>query len=696
MAFCSRLNASNSSAIAFPSSPARHRHPLAAARASNSSNQANGVDTFKSQEGAGSKSTSSCDVMKLFNDVQQNMLFLNKQRIDALDGLQRVEREKEILAAKLSLLEAEVEATVSERDMLKQELQDIKAIAGEGRGMQNGKGNTGIEGYAMPSPVFSELLLRIDSMVLTGAINIEQASRLKSLVSKQDAQAAKTFLSLEPQGDKELAFGLLPLLDPNRRFGLHITHICTELDPIAISGAIGNFVLNLSRALQRKGNLVEVILPKYATMNMDAVQNLRDMQVDFRSFFGGQWHRNKIWTGVVHGIAVTFIESLHPGGFFLRDHFYNYSDDFERFSYFCRAALDYILKSGKQPDILHLHNWQTALVAPMFWELFASQGSGDTRIVFTCNTFKYQCLQEPAKLGLCGLDPVRLHRADRLQDIVQPNFVNILKGGIVFSNKVTTMSSAYAYDLDHGHGLQSTFMAHKNKLLKVFNGLDVTVWNPAIDANLPSRYSSEDLSGKVSCKRHLKQQLGLSSNDSIPLVGCLASQVSDSDLELIRATLNCSVMKGAEFVVMGESKIAELQIEFEEKGGKIIKSKDDSMAHLLMAASDIVICMLVDEEAAELPLIAMQYGSVPIIKQQEASEGSVKDADDVSRWMDANAFIYRSGTPQDLMVAVIKAIDCSVNDPERWKQLMRNGMSKDFSWDGECVEAYVSAYMSMK
>ncbi|MCO5597481.1 hypothetical protein L7F22_051559 [Adiantum nelumboides] len=238
MAFSARLTASNPSAIAFNS---YSRHPFSVARASNFrvngeedngdfssayhlENHTYGLDTVKSQAGAGSKSTSSSDVMKLFNDVQQNMLFLNKQRIDALDDLHKVERERELLLAKLSLLETEVEATASERDVLKRELQDSKQIAG--RGMQGGKGNSGIEGYVVPLSIFSELLLRIDSMVLTGAINVGQAGLLKSLALKQDAQAANVFSLLRPKGDKELASGLLPLLDPNRRQVLKTENKC--------------------------------------------------------------------------------------------------------------------------------------------------------------------------------------------------------------------------------------------------------------------------------------------------------------------------------------------------------------------------------------------------------------------------------------------------------------------------------------
>lgn len=713
--------AANLSAIASPFSPSFHRRLLPAVRASSSSTsinegegdnslssvhlrfQGNGVDTFEPHQGVENNLTvDSSNVMKLFNNVQQNMLFLNKQRIEALDELHKVEREKEVLLARISLLETEVEAVASERDVLQRELQAFKSDVDEGWGVQNRKGKTGVKGSAVSSTVFSELLLRIDSMVLTGAVNVRQASGLKGLALKQDAQAANVFSSLKMKGDKELASGLLPLLDPNRRFSLHITHICTELDPVAVSGALGNFVVNLSRALQNRGNLVEVILPKYRTMNMDAVQHLKDIQVDFQSFFGGQWHKNKIWTGVVHGIPVTFIESLHPGGFFLRDRLYNYSDDFERFSYFCRAALEYILKSGKQPDILHLHNWQTALAAPMFWELFAGQGLAETRILFTCNNFKDQCFQEPAKLGLCGLDPNRLHRNDRLQDNSQPNLLNILKGGIVYSNKVTIVSPLDITSLENGHGLQSTLMAHKNKIVGICNGLDVMLWDPATDANLPTVYSLENLSGKSACKRYLKQRLGfLKSDDSAPLVGCLAPQVSESELELIKAGLDCAVMKGSQFVFMGESKIAhvqktikELQNEVEEKGGKVLAKYVDSVAHQIMAASDILICTPGNEAAADIPLIAMLYGSVPIIKQ-EGYGRRVKDADDASCWPEANAYIYRSATAHSLTIALTRAIDCKVNDPQRWKQLMSNGMSMDFSWEGQCVEEYMNAYLSI-
>jgi glycogen synthase len=138
-----------------------------------------------------------------------------------------------------------------------------------------------------------------------------------------------------------------------------------------------------------------------------------------------------------------------------------------RFAYFSRASLDYIAKSGKQPDVLHIHNWQTAIVGPLFWDVFVNQGLEGTRILLTCQDFD-KGLVPPEKLELCGLDPAELHRLDRLQDNTNPHFVNILKGGVVYSNKVVIMSSSHSSI----PGLEPTLAIHKDKLFFAPFGMD--------------------------------------------------------------------------------------------------------------------------------------------------------------------------------------------------------------------------------
>ena len=261
--------------------------------------------------------------------------------------------------------------------------------------------------------------------------------------------------------------------------------------------------------------------PWYAIMDLDEVQGLQEIKAGFYSYFNGQQHGNRIWTGVVSGIGVSFIEPLYYSSFFSREKVYGYSDDFERFPYFSRASLDYIVKSGKQPDVLHIHNWETAIVGPLFWDIYVNQGLGGTRILLTCHDFDSQCLEQPDKLSLCGLDPPRLHRPDRLQDNTRTHLVNILKGGIVYSNKVVIVSSMNSKGRiisSFSHELKPTLSIHQDKLVIAPYGFDKSTWDPSKDNFLPKNYSAEDMKGKTVCKVALQQHLALSGSASSILV----------------------------------------------------------------------------------------------------------------------------------------------------------------------------------
>lgn len=289
------------------------------------------------------------------------------------------------------------------------------------------------------------------------------------------------------------------------------------MTPLVPRGSVASYVTGISRALHRKGHLVELILPKYASLNLDEVQGLHEVNVEVTSYFNGQLHGNRIWTGVVFGIGVTLIEPKYYSSFFSHEMIYGYPDDFERFSYFCRASLDYIVKCGKQPDVLHLHNWETAIVGPLFWDTFVKQGLEGTRILFTCHGFNSQGIEQPDKLALCGLDPLRLHRPDRLQDNTNTQLVNILKGGVVYSNRVVIMSSIYPKHVivhNLSHELEPTLNVHRDKLVIAPYGLDKSTWDPSTDYFLPENFNAENMNGKAFCKAALLQKLGLSEHSS--------------------------------------------------------------------------------------------------------------------------------------------------------------------------------------
>ncbi|GJZ81226.1 probable starch synthase 4, chloroplastic/amyloplastic isoform X1 [Tanacetum coccineum] len=191
--------------------------------------------------------------------------------------------------------------------------------------------------WMYPFSISSELLLRIDSMVLTGILDIKEASGYRSLVTDTKLSVADYFSGMMSKSDADVLAELRYFSNKRKVKGFHIIHICTEMEPVASVRSLASYVSSLSHVQQRQGNLVEVILPK-----------------------------NRIWTGVVNGIGVTFLQSVYYSSFFNKEKIYGYPNDFERFSYFSRASLDYILKSGKQPDVLYIHNWETSIVVPLF------------------------------------------------------------------------------------------------------------------------------------------------------------------------------------------------------------------------------------------------------------------------------------------------------------------------------------------
>ncbi|XP_020528018.1 glycogen synthase isoform X2 [Amborella trichopoda] len=599
------------------------------------------------------------DIWLLFNEAQQNILYLNKQRLMAMEKLNKIQKEKELLLSRIKQLESE---------KMSGTLDGTTTVPKE---KTKPKGDKPV--------IFGELLLRIDSMVLSGAISHGEASDLRSMVMEDKAMLADAFHDLH-KNDGELLVCLRRFYDQSRRTGLHIVQICTELEPVASVGSLATYVTGLSRALQRKGNTVEVILPKYAILNLEQVHGFRKAEAEFHSYFSGQWHPNRIWTGIVHGIAVTFIEPIHLAAFFSREGIYGYSDDLERFTYFSRAALDYIVKSKKKPDIFHIHGWQTSVIGPLFWDFFVNQGLETTRLLLTCHGFDSQCVERPEKLALCGLDPPQLHRSDRLQDNSGNHLVNLLKGGVVYSNKVAIVSSLHSKDAvieSMSYGLETTLAIHREKVLVIPYGFDDTKWDPSKDNFLPVNYSSEDPKGKATCRTALRQRLRFVDQTSAAMVGCIYTEVSEIDVENLKAVVCLALGKGAQFIFLGSSTTPEVEAaleslrkELKDQNVRFINKYNEALSHLLKA---------------------IKYGTIPVavnpnesrlVRHAEGQEfGSTKSSRILS--MFAN-------------VSLSQALDDMKYDGIGWSKKIKDAMSEDLSWDSECCDMYMDAYMSMK
>ncbi|KAL3616932.1 putative starch synthase 4, chloroplastic/amyloplastic [Castilleja foliolosa] len=545
-----------------------------------------------------------------------------------------------------------------------------------------------------PRVFWSNLLLMVDGWFLEKKISVDQVKALREMVWNKEESICEAYLAFEENNESEIISAFLKLTSPSMGARLHVIHISAEMAPVAKVGGLGDVVTGLGKALQKKGHLVEIVLPKYDCMNYDLIDGLKALDVPVESYFDGRLYKNKIWVGTVEGLPVYFIEPHHPSKFFWRGQHYGEHDDFKRFSYFSRAALELILQAAKKPDIIHCHDWQTAFVAPLYWDIYVPKGLNSARICFTCHNFEYQGAAAASDLASCGLDVYHLNRPDRMQDNSAHHRVNPVKGAIVFSNIVTTVSPTYAQEVrtaELGRRLNSTLDSHSKKFIGILNGIDTEAWDPATDPLLEAHYSANDIEGKAENKEALRRHLGLSSaNIRQPLVACITRLVPQKGVHLIRHAIYRTLELGGQFVLLGSSPVEQIQREFEEicnhfkthDHARLILKYDESLSHLIYAASDMFIIPSIFEPCGLTQMIAMRYGSIPIARKTGGLNDSVFDIDDDTIPVQfRNGFTFLTANEQGLNNGLERAFYHYNNDIDGWKQLVLKDMCIDFSWD---------------
>ncbi|KAG5254589.1 starch synthase 4/amyloplastic [Salix suchowensis] len=546
----------------------------------------------------------------------------------------------------------------------------------------------------MPWEFWSHLLLIIDGWLLEKKISTDDAKLLREMVWKRDGRICEAYMESREKKEREALARFLKLTSSPKSSGLSIIHIAAEMAPVAKVGGLGDVVTGLCKALQKRGHLVEIVLPKYDCMQYDRIHNLRVLDVVLESYFDGKLYKNKIWVGTVEGLPVYFIEPQHPEKFFWRGQFYGEHDDFRRFSFFSRAALELLLQSGKKPDIIHCHDWQTAFVAPLYWDIYAPKGLNSARICFTCHNFEYQGTAPGSELASCGLDVHQMNRPDRMQDNSALDRVNPVKGAVVFSNIVTTVSPTYAQEVrtaEGGKGLHSTLSFHSKKFVGILNGIDADAWNPATDTFLKVQYNVNDLQGKIENKIALRKFLGLSNADvKQPMVGCITRLVPQKGVHLIRHAIYRTLELGGQFVLLGSSPVAHIQREFEGIANhfinhddiRLILKYDESLSHSIFAASDIFIIPSIFEPCGLTQMIAMRYGSIPVARKTGGLNDSVFDVDDDTVPLQfQNGFTFLTPDEHGVNSALDRAFNYYRNNTEVWQQLVQKDMNMDFSWE---------------
>ena len=473
---------------------------------------------------------------------------------------------------------------------------------------------------------------------------------------------------------------------------LFVVMITPELAPVAKIGGLADVVFGLTRELEIRGNAVEIILPKYDCLRWD---HIRDFQPVFHDlwvpWYDGAVHCT-VYFGFVHDRKCFFIEPHSQDRFFDRGKVYGDADDTLRFAFFSRAAMEFLLRSGKHPDIIHCHDWQTALAPVFLYEIYQHLGMVNSRVCYTIHNFRHQGLCSGDLLRAAGLNrPEHFFNQTRLGWIA-PDCLNLMKGGIVYSNFVTTVSPTYAGEAkDHGNafGLEPVLHTHHIKYGGVLNGIDCEVWNPASDPHLPARFDVGNLEGKYHNKRALRERFLLSDNER-PIVAYVGRLDPQKGLDLVRHAIFYCVNHGAQFVLLGSAPEERINEHFHRIKDEINENPDshievgfeEELSRLIYAGADMILVPSRFEPCGLTQLIGMRYGTIPIVRSVGGLADTVFDKDYSDKPLSQrNGYVFHHDDHLGLESALARAIACYYMYPEHFRHLIVNAMKSDYSWN---------------
>lgn len=465
----------------------------------------------------------------------------------------------------------------------------------------------------------------------------------------------------------------------------------SEVAPFIKTGGLADVAGSLPNALAKLGHDVRVILPLYSAI---PAQWRRQMTFLKSFHFPLSW-RNAycgLFSLEYQGLTYYFIDNEY---YFQREGLYGQFDDGERFAYFSRAVVEVPVQLGWSPDIIHCNDWQTGLVPVYLLEARHREPLlKHTKSVFTIHNIEYQGRFDRNILGdVLGLDE-SYFREDMLSYYGD---VNLVKGAIYAADYITTVSPTYAKELQYAfyaHGLEGVIADNYHKFTGILNGIDMAHNDPATDKFLPAPYSAHDLSGKAACKAALQEKLGLNVDPDVPIIACISRLVAHKGYELVTAAFPKIMEYYVQFVVLGTGDWgieSFFRMAAQEYPGRVSANLMYSaeLASQIYAGADLLLMPSIAEPCGLSQMIAMRYGTVPIVRLTGGLKDSVPAYNPTTGT--GLGFTFGSITPGDLLGAIDRGLEVYETDRPNWIGLMTRGMTTDFSWD-QSATAYEKVY----
>ena len=476
---------------------------------------------------------------------------------------------------------------------------------------------------------------------------------------------------------------------------MKILFAASECVPFVKTGGLADVVGSLAPVLAQKGHDVRVILPKYAAIPEKYESQMRHA-VDFEVQLGWRRQYCGIEELVQDGVVFYFVDNRY---YFGRNYIYGMGgDEYERFAFFCRAALNFLPLVGFEPDLIHAHDWQAGMIPALLRTQYSHLPNyGHIKTLMTIHNLQYQ--------GIFGIKEVQdvlslpdsLFTDDKLEHYGAANY---LKAGLVYADEITTVSPSYAEEIQtgfYGERLDGLLRSKNNHLTGILNGINTAEFDPTRDEMIEATYSADNMAPKAVNKRALQQQLGLEVRPDVPVIGIVSRLSSQKGLDLVDHVIADIMREDVQLVVlgMGDSRYINLFSWAEQNyPGRVAArySMDLSLAHRIYAGSDIFLMPSQFEPCGLSQMISLLYGTVPIVRETGGLRDTVLSYNEYTGA--GNGFSFFNYNAHDMLNTIKRALAIYREKPDVWQMLMRRGMEGDYSWK-HSAEMYVSLYQCM-
>ena len=470
----------------------------------------------------------------------------------------------------------------------------------------------------------------------------------------------------------------------------HILFVGSESLPFAGTGGLGEVLGSLPKAINSLGANVKasVILPLYEAVEEEFREKFEFIKhiyvpVAWRKQYAG------LFKYTHEGVDFYFIDNEY---YFKRSNLYGYYDDGERYAFFSRAVLELLPHLPQKVDILHCHDWQTALVS-VYYKLYYMyrEGYRGIKSIFTIHNIEYQG-KYPSSIveDVFGID------SSELGSISYDGCINLLKAAMDYSDAVSTVSPTYASELEdafYAHGLENVIRHNAHKVRGILNGIDIDAYNPKTNKSIFAQYDNKSFKNKQKNKLELQSMLDLNKSADTPLVAIISRLVCHKGLDLVRFAMDELLKMDIQLVILGkgepdfEAYFSHIHEMYPQKVAAIIAYNKD-LAHKVYSAADIFLMPSKSEPCGLSQMMACRYGSVPVVRATGGLKDSITDCGDGNN---GNGFVFNDYDAASMLHAVRRAVALFSDNRTEFESLAIRCMNSDFSW-GKSASEYVKFY----